>query len=109
MLIVFTINLEPYRSLLLELRQEIAGATLMGKGLEKDCIGPDKGKCLKLWCLLIQDMNIMKSSIEIMRGYLEGVKLLQNRERRLVLPIIGKALNVLFGAVCEELDVVRSK
>ena len=45
-----------------------------------------------------------------MGGYLEGVKLLQNRERRSVLPIMGKALNLLFGTVSEEeSDVVRSK
>ena len=109
-IIVFTINLEPYRSLQHELRKEIAGATLMGKGLGKDCIGPEKGKCLNLWCPLMQDMNIMKSSIEIMVGFLEGVKLLQNRERKTVLPIMGKELNVLFGTVSEEeSDVVRSK
>ena len=82
----------------------------MGKGLEKDCIGPDKRKCLNFWCPLMQDINIMKSSIEIMGGYLKGLKLLQNRERRSVLPIMGKALNVLFGTIFEEeLDVVRSK
>ena len=45
-----------------------------------------------------------------MGGYLEDVKLLQNIERMSVLPIMGKALNVLFGIVSEEeLDIVRSK
>ena len=58
----------------------------------------------------MQDINIMKSSIEIMGGFLEGMKLLQNRERRSVLPIMGKALNVFFGTVSEEeLDVIRLK
>ena len=82
----------------------------MGKGLEKECIGPEKGKCLNLWCPLMQDINIMKSNIEIMGGFLEDVKLLQNRERRSVLPIMGKALNILFGTISEEeLDVIRCK
>ena len=52
----------------------------MGKGLGKDCIGPEKGKCLNLWCSLMRDINIMKSSIEIMGGFLGGVKLLQRKE-----------------------------
>ena len=58
----------------------------------------------------MQDIDIMKSSIVIMGGYLEGLKLLQNREKRSVLPIMGKVLNVLFGTVSKEkLDVVKSK
>ena len=75
-LIVFTINSEPYHSLMHELRKEITGANIMGKGLEKDSRGSEEGKCLNLWCPLMQKINIMKSSIEIMGGYLEGVKLL---------------------------------
>ena len=82
----------------------------MGKGSEKDCIGPEKRKCLNLWCPLMQDINRMRSIIEIIGGYLEGVKLSQNEERRSELPIMGKALCVLFGTVTEEeLDVIRSK
>ena len=58
----------------------------------------------------MQDITKMKSSIEIMGGFLECVKLLQNRERGTVLPIMGKTLNVLFGTVSEKkLDVIRSK
>ena len=79
-----------------------------GKGVEKDCIGPEKGKSRNFWCRLMQD--IMRNSIEIMGGYLKGMKLLQNRKKRSVLPIIGKALNVLFGTVSEEeLDVIGGK
>ena len=58
----------------------------------------------------MQDINIMRNSIEIMGRYLEGVKLLQNTERRSVFPIMGKTLSVLFGTVFEEeLNVIRSK
>ena len=37
----------------------------MGKNLENDCIGNEKGKCLNLWCPLMQDIKIMKASVEV--------------------------------------------
>ena len=57
----------------------------------------------------MQDMEIMKSSLEIMEKYLKELKLLQNREKRLVLPIMEKGLNVLFGTITEEELGVRMK
>ena len=52
-LVVFSINLEPNNSLLNELKKEVDEATLVGKNLENDCIGNEKGKCLNLWCPLM--------------------------------------------------------
>ena len=46
-LIVFTVNLEPYRSLLHELRKGIVEPPQWKKGVEKDCIGPVKRKMSK--------------------------------------------------------------
>ena len=41
---------------------------------------------------------------------MHGLTLLQNREKRSVLPIMGKALNVLFGTITEEeLDVLERR
>ena len=109
-LLVFSMNLEPYNSLLNELKKEIDEATLVGKNLENDCIGNEKGKCLNLWCPLMQDIKIMKASVEVIERYLHGFTLLQNREKRSVLPIMGKALNVLFGTITEkELDVLERR
>ena len=103
-------NLEPYNSLLNELKKEIDEATLVGKNLENDCIGNEKGKCLNLWCSLMQDIKIMKASVEVIERYLHGFTLLQNREKRSVLSIMGKALNVLFGTITEEeLDVLERR
>ena len=51
----------------------------------------------------------MKASVEVIERYLHGFMLLQNREKRSVLPIMGKALNVLFGTITEkELDVLEA-
>ena len=109
-LVVFSMNLEPYNSLLNELKKEIDEATLVGKNLENDCIGNEKGKCLNLLCPLMQDIKIMKASVEVIERYLHGFTLLQNREKRSVLPIMGKALNVLFGTITvEELDVLERR
>ena len=83
-LVVFSMNLEPYNSLLNELKKEIDEATLVGKNLENDCIGNEKGKCLNLWCPLMQDIKIMKASVEVIERYLHGFTLLQNREKRSV-------------------------
>ena len=109
-LIVFTMNLEPYNSLLNKLKKDIDEATLVGKNLENDCIGNEKGKCLNLWCPLMQDIKIMKASVEVIEKYLHGLTLLQNREKRSVLPIMGKALNILVGTITEEeLDVLERR
>ena len=45
-----------------------------------------------------------------MNYYLRGIKLLKTRQRRSVLPIIGKALGVLFGMVSEdEVRLIKKK
>ena len=82
----------------------------MGKNLENDYIGNEKGKCLNLWCPLMQDIKIMKASVEVIERYLHGFTLLPNRDKRSVLTIMGKALNVLFGTITEEeLDVLERR
>ena len=45
-----------------------------------------------------------------MSNYLRGIKLLRIRQKRAVLPIIGKALGVLFGTVSEdEMRLIKRK
>ena len=45
-----------------------------------------------------------------MYNYLRGIKLLRTRKRRAMLPIIGKALGVLFGAVSDdEIRLIKRK
>ena len=44
----------------------------------------------------------MESQWKEMNLYLRGIGLLQSRPRRAVIPIVGKALCVLFGTVSEE-------
>ena len=51
----------------------------------------------------MQDIKIMKVSVEVIERYLHGLTLLQNRENN---KIMGEVLNVLFGTITEEeLDV----
>ena len=44
----------------------------------------------------MQDIKIMKASVEVIERYLHGVTLLQNSEKRSVLPIMGKAFKRTF-------------
>ena len=57
-----------------------------------------------------QEIQVLEDQWEKMGNYLGELKLLQPRKRRAVLPIFGKVLNVLFGAVSEtELRAIKQK
>ena len=59
---------------------------------------------------LRQEIQALGDQWEGMGNYLGGLKLLQPRKRRAVLPIVGKALNVFFGTVSEtELWAIKQK
>ena len=63
--------------------------------------GQEEGD-IKLLYSLEQKSRAMEYQWKDMNSYLKGIGLLQTRPKRTVIPIVGKALSVLFGTVSEE-------
>ena len=58
----------------------------------------------------MQEIKIMEEDWKIMEDYLKGLMLFESETKRSVIPIMGKALNVLFGTVMEEeLETIKAK
>ena len=100
-LIALTIYLRQYKLLLTNVIR-ISQNCHSRKKVEKEYKGNDKENCLRLWCLLVQEINRMEDDQGIREEYLKGQVLFESRVKRSVIPIMGKALNVLFGTVTEE-------
>ena len=65
---------------------------------------------IKLLYSLEQESRAMQYQWKEMNSYLKGIGLLQFRPRRAVVPIVGKALSVLFRTVSEEdVRIIRRK
>ena len=65
---------------------------------------------MKLLYSLEQESRAMEYQWKQMNSYLKGIGLLLSRPKRAVVPIVGKALSVLFGTVYEEdVKIIRRK
>lgn len=107
-MITFVIDLNPYESLLNklnnELRQLDAARLRVGQDYSRE-----KGY-LRLLHSLGSEATMIEAQWKDMKNYLKEIELLQAREKRSVVPIVGKALNVLFGTVTEDdVKFVRRK
>lgn len=100
-LITLVIDLQPYELLLAQLRVEIdmlEAARTQGLNYHRVLYS------------LTQESLILERQWKEMSDYLKGIKLLRTRQKRAVLPIIGKALGVLFGTVSEdEIRLIKRK
>ena len=107
-LITMVVDLAPYRILLDRLKSEII-ALKRARNQVADNYVHQEGY-IKLLYSLEQESRVMESQWKEMNLYLRGIGLLQSRPRRAVIPIVGKALSVLFGTVSEEdVRVIRRK
>ena len=103
------IDLKPYRRLLEELRLEIQKVKTIGEHIAVNYYS-NKGNYHNLMYSLRQEVITLEMHWSSMGDYLEGLKLLEFRKRRSVLPIVGKALNVLFGTITNvDLETIRRK
>ena len=108
-LVTFVLDLNPYEQLLHKLGEEIAQLELAGdKALRKFTF---HGSYQTLLYSHNQETSLLNLRYRMMKSYLKGLELLQGRRnRRELLPIVGKALGVLFGtATTGDLSRVRRK
>ena len=101
-LITMVVDLAPYRILLDRLKSEIIALRRARNLVAENYVHQER--YLKLLYSLEQESSVMESQWKEMNLYLRGIGLLQSRPRRAVIPIVGKALRVLFGTVSEELS-----
>ena len=107
-LITMVVDLAPYRILLDRLKSEIIALRRARNLVAENYVHQER--YLKLLYSLEQESRVMESQWKEMNLYLRGIGLLQSRPRRAVIPIVGKALSVLFGTVSEEdVRVIRRK
>ena len=101
--ITLMIDLKPYNDLLERLASEIEKIRVIGDEIATDHYS-------EIMYSHRQEIQALGNQWEGMGNYLGELKLLQHRKRRAMLPIVGKALNVLFGTVSEtELRVIKQK
>ena len=99
------IDLKPYHDLLERLASEI-------EKVRVDEIATDhySHRYRGIIYSLRQEIQVLGDQWRGKGNYLGELKLLQLRKRRAVLPLVGKALNVLFGTVSEkELRAIKQK
>ena len=107
-LITMVVDLAPYRILLDRLKSEIIALRRARNQVAENYVHQER--YIKLLYSLEQESRVMESQWKEMNLYLRGIGLLQSRPRRAVIPIVGKALSVLFGTVSEEdVRVIRRK
>ena len=107
-LITMVVDLAPYRILLDRLKSEIIALRRARNQVAENYVHQEG--YIKLLYSLEQESRVMESQWKEMNLYLRGIRLLQSRPRRAVIPIVGKALSVLFGTVSEEdVRVIRRK
>lgn len=88
-------------------RERIKRAEAVGEEIAHRYQGADQKGYHSILYSLIQSLVSHGSTLG---NHLEGLKLLQVRNKRAVLPIVGKALHVLFGTVSEaDLGWIRRK
>ena len=102
------VDLAPYRILLDRLESEIIALRRARNQVAENYVHQEG--YIKLLYSLEQESRVMESQWKEMNLYLRGIGSLQSRPRRAVIPIVGKALSVLFGTVSEEdVRVIRRK
>ena len=89
------VDLKPYKVLLNRLKDEIfalgrARNRMTGNYVHEEVY-------MKLLYSLEQESRVMEYQWKEINLYLKGIGLLQSRPKRAVIPIVGKALSVLFG------------
>ena len=105
--ITLMIDLKPYHDLLERLASEIEKVRVIGDEIAMDHYS---GRYRGIMYPLRQEIQALGDQWKRMGNYLGELKLLQPRNRRAVLPIVGKALNVLFGTVSEtEMQAIKQK
>ena len=101
------IDLKPYHDLLERLASEIEKVRVIGEEIATDHYSD---RYRGIMYSLRQEIQALEDQWKGMGNYLGELKLLQPRKRRAVLPIVSKALNVLFGTVSEtELRAIKQK
>ena len=105
--ITLMIDLKPYHDLLERLASEIEKVRVIGDEIVTDNYSD---RYRGIMYSLRQEIQARGDQWKGMGNCLGELKLLQPRKRRAVLPIVGKALNVLFGTVSEtELRAIKQK
>ena len=105
--ITLMIDLKPYHGLLERLSSEIEKVRVIGDEIATDHYS---NRYHSVIYSLRQEIQVLETQWEGMGNYLKGLRLLQPRTKRAVLPIVGKALNVLFGTVTEaDLQSIKQK
>ena len=99
-LITMVVDLAPYRVLLNRLKDEIIALSKARNQVAENY--EHQEGYIKLLYSLEQESRVMESQWKEMNLYVRGIGLLQSRPRRAVIPIVGKALSVLFGTMSEE-------
>ena len=56
-----------------------------------------KKKLFKLVLPLVQEINRMEGDWKIIEEYIKVILLFEGRTKKSVIPVMGKAMNVLFG------------
>ena len=107
-LITMVADLNPYKVLLNRLKDEIIALDRARNRVAENYVHQEG--YIKLLYSLEQESRVMEFQWKEMNLYLKGIGLLQSRPRRTVIPIVRKALSVLFGTVSEEdVKVIRRK
>ena len=105
---MLVIDLNPYGDLSTKLVKELAELRKIKEKFTGRYSNNDK--YLGLLDFLEQETSIIAYQWKKMHNYLRGIELLQTRPKRAVLPIVGKALSVLFGTVSEsDMKTIRRK
>ena len=101
------INLKPYHDLLERLASEIEKVRVIRDEIAMDNYSD---RYHVIMYSLRQEIQVLRDQWKGMGNNLGELKLLQPRKRRAALPIVGKALNVLFRTVSEtELQAIKQK
>lgn len=107
-LVTFVIDLNPYGVLLGKMEDELAKLGMARNRVTQKYARDEK--YLRLLDAIELETAVLGAQWKGMKDYLKGVELLQTRKKRAVLPIIGKALGVLFGTVTDDdIESIRKR
>lgn len=99
-LITFVIDLNPYELLLNKMEEELHKLDMAKVRVTQKYIREEK--YFRLLDYLELEIAIMEVEWKGMRNYVKGIELLQIRGKRAVVPIVEKALSVLFGIMTDD-------
>ena len=95
------IDLDPYKSLMTKLREDIFRVGTFAGNAVRQCCPESEDRFGPSFDRLAERVDIIKESFGVLQDEFSSYLLLYNRGKRSLIPVIGQALNFLFGTVDE--------